>query len=125
MISFDDLIGTPYTKEHDCNWLAATVAERMGQKFPENLETPDDQDTWAEKFRTILANHYRKIKEPFDGCIAIFAVPYLNGKIGWHCGTVIKPGWMITTRESASVHICRINSPLWRVSLKGFYAYEK
>ena len=120
-----DLIGMPYTKEHDCNWLAAVVSKRAEQGFPEGLETPEDQTEWADKFRDTLANHYRRIKSPTEGCLAVFEVPYLNGKMEWHCGVVTRPGWMITTRKGVGVHLCRINTPVWQVSLKGFYIYEK
>lgn len=118
-----DLIGQPYTKHHDCNWLAATCAKRARRGYPDELDTPEDPETWPEMFRSVLAEHYRKVEVPNVGDLAIFAIP-VHDKIGWHCGTVIKPGWMITTRQTVGVHLARLTSPLWAMCLKGYYEYQ-
>ena len=122
MIQVNDLIGMPYTKQHDCNWLTAIMAERYNRGFPEGLETPEDPEDWPDMFRKILMDHYRKVETPTEGDIAIFEIP-VGKKTGWHCGTVIKPGWMITTRQTVGVHLTRLNSILWKICLEGYYEY--
>ena len=124
MIDVKDLIGKPYTKEHDCNWLAAIVALRAGKGFPKDLVTPEDEAMWAQKFRDVLAKHYTKVTVPKEGDLAIFEVPYPRGGTGWHCGTIVKPGVMVTTRESVGVHLAKLTSVMWRVCIKGYYEYN-
>jgi len=119
-----DLIGRPYTAEHDCNWLASEMASRCERSYPPDVKTPADKDDWPEMFRVLLAEHYHKVIEPKVGDLAIFAIPMPGHKIGWHCGTIIEPGLMITTRLTVGVHIVKLNTPMWRVWLKGYYEFK-
>ena len=123
-MNVSDLIGMPYTKEHDCKWLASVCSLRAGRKFPEDLVTPEDDTTWAQKFKEVLAKHYIRVDEPTEGTLAIFAIPCPGGKVSWHCGIVTRPGWMITTKESLGVYLTRLSSVMWKVSLKGYYEYK-
>jgi hypothetical protein len=118
-----DLIGHPYTKEHDCNWLHCTVAQRAG-KAVDLPETPDSKEDWPEFYRDVIAKHYRKVESPKEGDLAVFEVPDKNHKMQWHCGTITRPGWMITTRQTVGVHLARLNAALWRVCFKGYYTYD-
>ena len=120
-MELSDLIGHPYTKEFDCRWLASVVAPLLGKGFPDDA-TPEDKEDWPKAVKKAMHNHYRKVKVPKIGDLAIFAIPE-GKKTEWHCGTIIKPGWMITTRESIGVHLARLNSVMWRVCLRGYYEF--
>ena len=120
-MEISDLIGMPYTKEHDCNWLASVATKRAGVNY-HNVETPESKDDWPKQFRKVLLEHYKKTKTPKEGDLVVFAIP--DGKeTGWHCGVVTRPGWMVTTRGTVGVHLARLNNPLWQVTVRGFYEF--
>jgi len=49
-IDYSDMIGMPYTTEHDCNWVVAEVFRRFGQFYPD-VETPEDPAERDEAFQ--------------------------------------------------------------------------
>ena len=137
MLSFKDLIGKPYTKEHDCNWLASTVTHRLGTQFPDVVTPPTDEER-AKCFQENIFRYSTKIEKPSPGCIAIFKVPKKepdheggDGQVRyvWHCGIILDNKRMITTTEKLGVHIVNMwidysTWRAWRMWLQGYYEVD-
>jgi hypothetical protein len=116
-----DLIGIPYSRTHDCNWLAAFMANRFGLFCPE-VKTPDDRREWNATFVQVLTEHYRGIDGPVAGALMVHELRDFHKKIHWHASTVL-PGCkkFITTREEIGVHTVLLTDRAWRIYFRGYY----
>lgn len=119
-IEVSDLIGQPYTLDHDCNWLAAECARRLGLTYPA-VDTPADPDQWPDLFKRIIAENYEPVGMPVVGSLVTFKIPQCDCKEHWHCGTVLKQGWMLTTTQGSGVHWARLDRRIWRICVRGYY----
>lgn len=118
---FDDLIGKPYTKEHDCNWLAREIAHRMGLNFPE-VKTPDDKNDWNKCIQNTIIKYYEKTKDIKPGYALIFRFFDRFHREEWHIGTVLPEGKsFITTREGLGVHVIELTNRVFITHLMGIY----
>lgn len=130
MIDFNDLIGTPYTEQHNCAWLCAIVTHRLGTHFPE-VSAPATNEQRAELFQACIARYGIRIRDAQPGCIAIFRFPpdEDNPDERWHCNVILDNGRMIATRKSLGVHIVRMDPAdprwlVWRLHLQGYYRVD-
>ena len=127
MLDFNDLIGKPYTSQHDCAWLCATVTHRLGTHFPEVSHPASDLER-AALFQDCIAKYGVKVSPAHPGCIAIFRFPpdEQNPKERWHCNVVIDQGVMLATKRGLGVHSVEMRDDdptwrTWRLYFQGFY----
>ena len=66
----EDLVGKPYTPDHDCNWLARRCAECFHLDYPD-VKTPGDKDDYHACIEEALSQHYRPARNPSPGSVAI------------------------------------------------------
>jgi len=126
-----DLIGRPYIRDQDCNWLMAEVARRLGTYYPD-LVTPPDPADWPAMFAQSLAT-YARACDCVPGCIAIFRFIDDHEKEHWHCGTVLAAAAhqptahrLITTIAALGVHVIPMTESnrkwrIWELHCTGYY----
>jgi len=109
-ISYADLIGQPYTKEHDCNWLVAEIFRRAGQFYP-HVQTPEDPDQWSETFQQAFLKYGRPTTDIAPCTIMTFCFSEPRrlapepSKLEWHMGVMVTRFKMLTTTQKMGVHI--------------------
>ena len=113
------LIGKPYTPAHDCNWLARRCAEHFGLVYPA-IETPHDKDDYHACIEQALSQHYRQIRNPSPGSVAIYCT-IMQGRQHWHIGTILDGQWMMTTVEKTGVIKARYRLSPWARLCRGYY----
>ena len=123
-IQFSDLIGLPYTRDHDCNWLAAEIFSRFGLSFPE-IVTPKDSSEWEDLFNRSLIESFEPTPHIIPCTLLTFCFPEEN-RLGWHVGTMLDKQRMITTTARMGVHIINRTpkSPyesIWWAYFRGSY----
>jgi len=124
MIQYSDLIGLPYTREHDCNWLAAEVFSRFGQEFPE-IVTPKDSSEWEGLFTKSITEYFESTPHIRPCTMLTFCFPE-GERLGWHIGVMIDDDKMITTTARMGVHLIHRNpknayESIWWAYYRGSY----
>jgi len=119
---FSDLLGLPYESgangpdKYDCWYLCVEVCKRMGINLPEvNISyTSILTISRTIKNETENTNTWEKIKIPEQGCVVAMT---------HHVGTVLSRTAFIHVRKDIPVCIEKLNSPVWKSKIKGFYKY--
>ncbi len=108
-IDYSDLIGIPYTREYDCNWLGAEIFSRFSAFYP-HIEIPEDSAEWADTFQQAFIKYGEPVADILPCTIMTFCfhsplqVGGLAG-IAWHMGVMVTRQRMITTTYKMGVHI--------------------
>jgi len=108
-IDYSDMIGMPYTREHDCNWVVAEVFRRFGRFYPD-VQTPEDSTDWAEVFQQSFIK-YGKCVVDITPCTVMtfcFREPGEKGggfRLAWHMGVMVTRQKMITSTAKMGIHI--------------------
>lgn len=130
---YTDLIGIPFANRGrdvksglDCYGLVREVYRKNGIELPEYNADYDDKEKINElmDFATHSKSVWRKVEGnniPVPCVIAMrFNVPkgYVN-----HAAVYIGAGKFLHIRENAGSCIEKINSPMWKMLIEGFYEY--
>lgn len=130
MITFADLIGTPFVNRGrdaerglDCYGLVKEVYKRYGHEVP---EYDTDYNDMAKINGLITGNTqgypWKKISEPEAPCLIAIRFGSPDGVVN-HTAVYIGGDRFIHTREKIGVNIDRISSPAWRHVIVGFYKF--
>lgn len=126
MINYTDLIGAPFRDggrgengEYDCWGLALEIFRRAGYpKLPDYRISCYDSDSIDERLNA-HRQEWVKIEQPQEPCLVTIRfneVIFIN-----HCAVYIGNGLMIHTRERTGAVVERIDSPMWKRRIEGFY----
>lgn len=123
-VDLTDLIGKPYKEEgrgpdaYDCYGLAIEVCRRYGIILPNYVISPND----IEMVHGIATLHHGWVEcdrrnPPVPSVMAIkFNRPKIN-----HVGVYIGNGKFIHIAQDITAHISRIDHPLWKNNIVGYY----
>ncbi len=120
---FADMIGKPFERggrgpdSYDCWGVLQQVLRRMGY-------SPTDYPTRPDLLMRVVADEWQPIPVekllPGDGILLRSSLPEYQ----WHIGVAVNPWNMVHARESVGVCVERIDGPLYKRRLLGFYRYR-
>jgi cell wall-associated NlpC family hydrolase len=133
MVDCSDLIGIPFVDSgrtkagYDCWGLCMEVASRYNHMLPEFNICAEATFKIAAVMESNkeLADHgqnpnWIKLETPEPGCLILLT----NSIVGVnHAGIYLGDKKFIHTLINIGSHIDRIDSPLWKRRIKGFYRY--
>ena len=65
------------------------------------------------------ADGWKQVAVPNPGSVVILQI----AGHPWHCGVVVNAEWMLHTLKGVDVCLERLDSPVWRNRIEGFYQY--
>lgn len=123
------LVGTRYVENGrdaerdgglDC-WGLAREVIRMSTGHSPPLHLIDGKELRAAAFEGgMAAREWVPCKKPVPWCLAVFH--FHGGE--WHCGVVLPDRARFIHCRRPAVIIERLDSPIWRNILKGYFIYE-
>lgn len=125
-MEYGDLIGVQYKKSGrdksgmDCYGLVKELYDRMGRNLPD-YATPDETSLIQQLISEERDKSFEELKEPKEGCIALFRIPPYT----LHMGIVLKGGEkFIHILENRNVAIEKLNHRIWSKLLIGYYEWK-
>jgi len=127
IVPYHDLIGVPWKDRGrdmsglDCYGLLMVLFARKGVLFPD-FDYPQDAET-SLVHRLICEN--KSLAEPISapepwGIVSIAIIPPYES----HLGMVINLYEFVHVRMDTRVTVSRIDSPLWRMRIRGLYRWK-
>lgn len=127
MYNFKDLIGIPFVDGGrdpntglDCWGLIIVAAKRLGIEIPDyQIQCFDTKNIVKQVYRD--KKDWVKINEPVEGCIIGMARSTSFPDSINHFGIYIGQRYFLHSVEKSGVICTKINNPLFKNSIKGFY----
>jgi cell wall-associated NlpC family hydrolase len=118
---FHDLIGMPFAvggrgpAEYDCFGILYEVSRRQGINLPDYPST-DSAHQNARQALEAMQQGWLHVSEPRPGDAVLFR--------GGHVGVFLGQQWFLHSSEQVGCAVLeKLNSPLWRVQVEGFYRW--
>lgn len=127
IVDLTDLIGKPYQDggrgphAYDCYGLAIEVCRRYGIMLPQYIISADD----VALINGIATLHQGWIKCDPNGTIPCVMALRFDSRYINHVGVYLGKGRFIHIAKDIRVHISRIDHPLWKDNIAGYYLPEK
>jgi cell wall-associated NlpC family hydrolase len=120
---WDDLVGARFCyggrgPEFDCWGLVREALLRQGQDPPEYPSSDDGSANAATAAIATASPVWERLTEPEVGCVVAFRDDC--GLVS-HVGVIIEGGRFLHIREATAACAEKLNSPLWRRRIAGFY----
>ena len=124
MFEWRDLIGIPFKSGGrdidglDCYGLVKILMERQGINLPEFAYSTDEPSLLDLLIRGECKQLLIKLEKPELGAIVVISIiePYEH-----HLGVVVSRNEFLHVRKNTRVTLSRLDSPLWKGKIRGFY----
>ncbi len=125
-MKIDDLFSAKFAdggrgpKEYDCFGMFEELCRRRGIVLPPEENPIGEAEKGAAIAAAIERGEWVKLDKPEPGCGVAFCVapPFVT-----HIGMVLEDGKFIHIRKGAGVAVERLDHPLWRGCIAGFYRH--
>jgi hypothetical protein len=125
-VNWRPFVGLEYVPPFGCfDLVRRALSEGLGHAAPELRGDTDHPLARAAAFRDAVARHCRRIAEPAEGDVIIFA----SGPVVLHCGLVVRPARRLMLHANFGPSVVEPwDGPEWRDLLTGsdvagFYRY--
>ena len=125
-ITYTDLIGVPFVDGGrdpavglDCWGLSREIFRRCGIELPDYKISCEDASRIDKEFKEQKSWRRCEGEIPVPALVVIRFAVYCD-----HTGVYIGQGRFIHTRKEIGVNIDRVDSPVWKKCIEGFYVPE-
>ena len=122
---FDDLLDKKFKDfgrgpdEYDCYGLALEVSDRLGKYLPDYGSLASNAAKQIDTKVGTYKSQFEKVKKPDKGDLVLI----INGRYDCHLGIVISRGVFIHIKKGRGVQQIRLDHPLYKSRIEGFYRY--
>ena len=127
-VNLDDLIGIPFLNRGrslsgaDCWGVVKLTFAKFGVIVPDVMVSCFDSLKINQKINE-RRKHWDPLKEPEVPCLVVFRTDSKNPRMCSHTGVYVGDGYFIHTFMKRNACKEKIDHPLWKNKIEGFYRY--